>query len=78
METNSLTEIIKSRRQAGEGVLRSIGGATKERLKQNLDLRRALPQGGLLTALFPKLKAYQAKKVQSPTERILININKDL
>jgi hypothetical protein len=77
MENNSLTEIIKSRRQAGEGVLGSIGGATKEKLKEKLDLRRVLPQGGLLTALFPKLKAYEAKKASSPTERILTNINKD-
>lgn len=77
MENNSLTEIIKSRRQAGEGVLGSIGGATKEKLKEKLDWRRALPQGGLLTALFPKLKAYEAKKAASPTERILNNINKD-
>jgi hypothetical protein len=77
METNSLTEIIKSRRQVGEGVFSSIGGSAKEKLKEKLDWRRALPQGGLLTSLFPKLKAYQAKKADSPTERILIGINKD-
>jgi hypothetical protein len=77
MENNSLTEIIKSRRQAGEGILGSISGGTKEKLKEKLDLRRVLPQGGLLTALFPKLKAYKAKKAASPIEKILNNINKD-
>ena len=61
--SSSLTDIIKSRREAGEGVFSSIGGAAKERLKEKLDIRRALPQGGLLTALFPKLKAYKAQQL---------------
>ena len=77
MENNSLTDIIKSRREAGEGVFSSIGGAAKERLKEKFDIRRALPQGGLLTALFPKLMAYKAQKAASPTEKILKNINTD-
>jgi hypothetical protein len=59
--SSSLTDIIKSRREAGEGVFSSLGGAAKERLKEKLDIRRALPQGGLLTALFPKLRAYKAQ-----------------
>jgi hypothetical protein len=63
MENNSLTDIVKSRREAGEGVFSSIGGAAKERLKEKFDIRRALPQGGLLTALFPKLKAYKAQQL---------------
>ena len=61
MNDNSLTDIVKSRREAGEGVFSSLGGAAKERLKEKLDIRRALPQGGLLTALFPKLRAYKAQ-----------------
>jgi murein DD-endopeptidase MepM/ murein hydrolase activator NlpD/predicted chitinase len=77
MENNSLTDIIKSRRETGEGVFSSIGGAAKERLKEKFDIRRSLPQGGLLTALFPKLKAYKAQKAASPTEKILKNINTD-
>lgn len=77
MENNSLTEIVKSRREAGEGVFSSIGGATREKLKEKLDWRKALPQGGLLTALFPSLKAYKAQKADSPVERIIIGINKD-
>jgi len=77
MENNSLTDIVKSRREAGEGVFSSIGGAAKERLKEKFDIKRALPQGGLLTALFPKLKAYKAQKTASPTEKILKDINTD-
>jgi len=61
--SSSLTDIVKSRREAGEGVFSSLGGAAKERLKEKLDIRRALPQGGLLTALFPKLKAYKAQQL---------------
>lgn len=74
---NSLTDIIKSRREAGEGVFSSIGGATSEKLKERLDWRRALPQGGLLTSLFPSLKAYKAQRAASPSGKILVSINKD-
>ena len=77
MENNSLTDIVKSRREAGEGVFSSLGGAAKERLKERLDWKRMLPQGGLLTALFPKLKAYKAQKAASPTEKVLKNIDTD-
>ena len=77
MNDNSLTDIVKSRREAGEGVFSSLGGAAKERLKEKLDFKRILPQGGLLTALFPKLKAYKAQKAASPGDRVLKNIDTD-
>jgi len=77
MENNSLTDIVKSRREAGEGVFGSLAGAAKERLKERMDWKRLLPQGGLLTALFPKLKAYKAQKAASPTEKVLKNIDTD-
>jgi murein DD-endopeptidase MepM/ murein hydrolase activator NlpD len=77
MENNSLTDIIKSRREAGEGVFSSLGGAAREKLKEKLDFKRILPQGGLLTALFPKLKAYKAQKAASPGDRVLKNIDTD-
>ena len=60
MATGRLTEIIKSRRESGEGITSSLAGGLKERLKEKFDIRRALPQGGLLTSLFPKLKAYKS------------------
>lgn len=60
MATGRLTEIIKARRESGEGIASSLAGGLKERLKEKFDIRRALPQGGLLTSLFPKLKAYKA------------------
>ena len=61
MATGRLTDIIKARRESGEGVASSLVGGFKERLKEKFDLRRALPQGGLLTALFPKLSSYKAQ-----------------
>jgi murein DD-endopeptidase MepM/ murein hydrolase activator NlpD len=77
MENNSLTDIIKSRREAGEGVFSSLGGAAREKLKEKLDFKRILPQGGLLTALFPKLTAYKSQKAASPGDRVLKNIDTD-
>jgi hypothetical protein len=71
MENNSLTDIVKSRRESGEGIASSLGGALKEKAKEKLDWRRALPQGGLLTTLFPKLTAYKAQKANSPTNRVV-------
>jgi hypothetical protein len=60
MATGRLTDIVKARREAGEGIASSLAGGLKERLKEKFDIRRALPQGGLLTALFPKLRAYKS------------------
>ena len=56
MATSRLTEIVKARRESGEGVTSSLAGGIKERLKEKLDPRRMFNQNGLLTALFPKLK----------------------
>jgi hypothetical protein len=66
--SSSLTDIIKSRREAGEGVFSSLGGAARERIKEKLDFKRILPQGGLLTALFPKLTAYKAQLLNTQSD----------
>jgi flagellum-specific peptidoglycan hydrolase FlgJ len=78
MENNSLTDIVKSRRESGEGIASSLGGALKEKVKENLDWKRALPQGGLLTTLFPKLTAYKAQKANSPTSKVVKLISSNL
>ena len=67
MATGRLTDIIKARRESGKGIASSLAGGFKERLKEKFDIKRALPQGGLLTALFPKLKAYKAQLTNSPS-----------
>ena len=78
MENNSIADIVKSRRESGEGIASSLGGALKEKVKEKLDWKRALPQGGLLTALFPKLKAYKAQKANSPTSKVVKLISSNL
>ena len=78
MENNSLTDIVKSRRESGKGIASSLGGALKEKVKEKLDWKRALPQGGLLTALFPKLTAYKAQKANSPTNKVVKLISSNL
>ena len=78
MENNSLTDIVKSRRESGEGIASSLGGALKEKAKEKLDWKRALPQGGLLSALFPKLTAYKAQTANSPTNKVVKLISSNL
>ena len=78
MENNSLTDIVKSRRESGEGVASSLVGGFKERLKEKFDPRRIIPQGGLLTSLFPKLTAYKAQKATSPTGKVVKLISSNL
>jgi len=58
----TLTEVIRKRRQAGQDLGESVGGSIREKLRERTDWRRMLPQGGLLTALFPSLKAFEAGK----------------
>lgn len=65
MATGRLTDIIKARRESGEGVASSLAGGFKERLKEKFDPRNVFKQDGLLTSLFPQLKAYKAKDLVS-------------
>ncbi len=63
MATSRLTDIIKARRESGKGVASSLAGGFKERFKEKFDPRNVFNQDGLLTSLFPKLKAYKSKDV---------------
>jgi hypothetical protein len=56
-----LTEIVASRRSQGSSVTGALAGGIKERLKEKFDPRQLINQKGLLAALFPGLKTYQAK-----------------
>jgi hypothetical protein len=61
MATGRLTDIIKARRESGKGIASSLAGGFKERLKEKFDPRNIFNQEGLLTSLFPKLKAYRSQ-----------------
>ena len=57
---SKLADIIKYRRKQGGGVAGSLAGGIKEKLKEKFDPRQMFNQQGILTALFPGLKAFKA------------------
>lgn len=61
----TLTELVRKRRQSGGTVGGSLSYGLKERAKETFDPRRIFKQDGLLTALFPKLRAYKSGKIDS-------------
>lgn len=56
----TLSELVKKRRESGSTVGGALSYGIKERLKEKFDPRQFFDQSGLLTALFPKLRAYKA------------------
>jgi len=58
--STKLADIIKYRRKQGGGVASSLAGGIKEKLKEKFDPRQIFDQQGILTALFPGLKAFKA------------------
>lgn len=74
MATSRLTDIVKARRDSGEGVASSLAGGFKERLKEKFDPRNIFNQNGLLTSLFPKLKAYKSKDVVPKKDELSVSV----
>lgn len=58
---SSFTDLVRSRRENGQGVSNSLTESLREVVKEFLDPRKFLNQSGILTALFPQLKSYKAK-----------------
>ena len=56
----TLADVIRKRRQSGQSVSGSLMGSLKEKFKEKIDPRRIFNQDGILTALFPSLKAFKA------------------
>jgi hypothetical protein len=57
----TFTDIVRKQRKSGEGMGSSLATAFSERAKERLDPRNYLfKKKGLLTALLPGLKGYQA------------------
>lgn len=70
---STLANLIKSRRDSGQGVIGSLGQSLRDKIKESVDPRRILNQSGILTALFPKLRAFKAKPIKAkPTTAGLI------
>lgn len=59
----TLADVVRSRRQSGQSRTGSLLGSLKDKFKEKIDPRKFLNQTGVLTALFPSLKAYKAKGV---------------
>jgi len=63
----TLADLVRKRRQSGGSVTSSLSYGLKEKFKEKIDPRKFLDQSGVLTALFPQLKAYKAGGKESPT-----------
>ena len=61
MATSRLADIIRYRTSRGEGFTSSLSGGIKDRLREKFDIRNVFNQRGLLTSLFPSLRAFRAK-----------------
>lgn len=69
----SFTDLVRAQRQSGKSAATSLSGAYNQLNMQRFDPRNALfSQTGLMTALFPSLKGYQASPIskKSPTSMI--------
>ena len=66
---SKFSELVQRQRKSGKGVLSSLGTAVGQTTLEKIDPRNYLfNRSGVLAALFPSLKGYQAKA--SPAERI--------
>ena len=66
MANTRFSDIVKYRRRMGQSVSSSVGGSVKDLLKEKMDPRSFLfNQKGLLTALFPSLRAFKAMNQQN-------------
>ena len=68
---STLSSLIAKRRSSGQGVVSSLSGSLKDRLKEKIDPRRVFNQSGVITALFPGLKSYNASNKVSPIQNNL-------
>ena len=57
---SKLSEIVSRRRSSGQSRTGALFGSLKDKIKETIDPRRIFNQTGILTALFPSLKAYKS------------------
>ena len=67
----TLADVIRSKRKSGQSRTGSFFGSLKDKLKETIDPRQLLNQSGILTSLFPSLKAYKAKGVGEETGKLI-------
>lgn len=71
----TLADVIKKRRSTGQSRTGSLLGSLKDKFKEAIDPRKFLNQTGILTALFPSLKAY---KVNATSSDVIDSLTKNL
>jgi hypothetical protein len=67
----TLADVIRSKRKSGQSRTGSFFGSLKDKLKETIDPRQLFNQSGILTSLFPSLKAYKAKGVGEETGKLI-------
>jgi hypothetical protein len=67
----TLADVIRSKRKSGQSRTGSFFGSLKDKLKETIDPRQIFNQTGILTSLFPSLKAYKAKGVGEETGKMI-------
>ena len=67
----TLADVIRSKRKSGQSRTGSFFGSLKDKLKEKIDPRQIFNQTGILTSLFPSLKAYKAKGVGEETGKLI-------
>lgn len=65
---SNLNELISQRRKLSQSRTGAFFGSLKDKLKESIDPRQLINQSGLLTALFPSLKAYKAGTNRQPLD----------
>jgi hypothetical protein len=68
----TLSDLVRQKRRDGTSRTGSLVQSIKEKFKESIDPRQLLDQSGLLTALFPSLKAFKAGDKRDTSN----NINK--
>ena len=69
----SFADVVRRQRQEGSGRTGALASAIGQKTLESIDPRKFLNQSGTLTALFPSLKAYQAKGTGDKSDK---NLNK--
>lgn len=74
----TLADVIRRRRKTGQSRTVSLAGSLKDKLKEKIDPRQLFNQSGILTSLFPSLKAYKAKGISEETGKLIQKKTADL
>jgi len=68
----TLADVVRKRRSSGQSRTQSLMGSLKEKFLEKIDPRQILNQSGILSALFPSLKAFKAEgKINQDSSKLM-------